>query len=144
MTLAQANAARLGLVIAFLHGSWFEPVGAQYHCIVSNPPYVEQDDPHLAALRHEPIQALVSGRDGLQDIRHIVSGATRHLKPGGWLLLEHGFDQGARVRSLLQETGFVDVVARTDLAGHWRCTGGQWPGQEPGRTGLLATAGPGK
>lgn len=144
LKLAQANATRLGLAIGFLNGSWFEPVQGHYHCIVSNPPYVEQDDPHLAALRHEPALALESGHDGLRDIRHIVSGASRHLMPDGWLLLEHGFNQGASVRAFLLAAGFGAVNARTDLAGHWRCTGGQWPGQDLGQKRLLSTAGPGK
>ncbi len=88
-------------------------------------------DPHLDALAHEPVQALVSGADGLRDIRQIVTGAPAHLMPGGWLLLEHGHDQGLAVQALLRAAGFRDLTRRDDLAGHWRCTGGRWTGQDP-------------
>lgn len=128
LAVARVNARGLGLDVALLHGSWFEPVTGRYACIVSNPPYVAQGDPHLAALAHEPAGALVSGPDGLNDIRAIVVGAPSHLMPGGWLLLEHGFEQGSAVWALMVAAGFLDVSHRCDLAGHWRCTGGQWPG----------------
>jgi release factor glutamine methyltransferase len=126
LVVARANAQRLGLDVVFLHGSWFEPVHGLYDCIVSNPPYVADGDPHLPALAHEPLAALTSGPDGLRDIRCILAGAPRHLAPGGWLLLEHGFDQGPAVQALLTGAGFRDVSVRQDLAGHWRCTGGRW------------------
>jgi release factor glutamine methyltransferase len=90
LQVAQANAQRLQLPITFMHGSWLTGVQGRYHAIVSNPPYIAELDPHLPALTHEPLQALVSGNDGLDDIRHIVAHAGRHLRPGGWLLLEHG------------------------------------------------------
>jgi release factor glutamine methyltransferase len=80
----------------------------------------------LAALKHEPAGALTAGPDGLRDIRTIVARAPRHLRPGGWLLLEHGWDQAAAVRGLLQAAGFLAVATRADLAGIERCSGGQW------------------
>ena len=129
--VAQTNAARLELRVRMLQGHWFDPVVGHYDCIVSNPPYVADSDPHLKALAHEPIQALASGSDGLRDIREIVAGAPRHLVTGGWLLLEHGFDQGLAVQTLLRAIGFQNLSRRHDLAGHWRCTGGRWPGQDP-------------
>lgn len=131
LAVARANAQRLGLDVVFLHGSWWEPVRGRYDCIVSNPPYVADGDPHLPALAHEPLCALISGPDGLRDIRCILAGAPHHLAPGGWLLLEHGCDQGPAVQVLLTDAGFQDVAARQDLAGHWRCTGGRWPPVKP-------------
>jgi release factor glutamine methyltransferase len=95
---------------------------------VSNPPYIAEGDAHLGALRHEPAMALTSGADGLDALRHIVRGASAHLQPGGWLLLEHGWDQAQAVRELLQAAGFAEVQSRHDLAGHARCSGGRWPG----------------
>ena len=83
----------------------------------------------MAALRHEPRQALTSGADGLDDIRTIAAQAPAHLHPGGWLLLEHGWDQAEAVQTLLRQAGFAHVSSRQDLAGQWRCTGGQWLNQ---------------
>jgi release factor glutamine methyltransferase len=103
--------------------------GHTFDVIVTNPPYIAEHDPHLAALTHEPLSALVAGADGLSDIRTIVADAPKALLPGGWLLIEHGFDQAAKVRSLLQAAGFVQVSSRTDLAAIERCSGGQWPQQ---------------
>jgi release factor glutamine methyltransferase len=131
LALARANAAHLGLELQWLEGSWFAPVSGLYDVIVSNPPYVRADDPHLPALAHEPRTALISGPDGLGDIRHIVNGAAGHLVAGGWLLLEHGFDQGTDVGALLLAAGFRNITARHDLGGHWRCTGGQWNPENP-------------
>lgn len=129
LSVARANAARLALEVGFFQGSWFEPVQGRYHLIVSNPPYVAADDPHLPALVHEPLQALASGPDGLNDIRILVAGASSHLFPGSWLLLEHGYDQAPAVRALLAQAGFSQIQSRTDLAGIERCSGGQWPAQ---------------
>jgi len=126
LTVAATNAELLQLQITLLHGRWFEPVTGRYDCIVSNPPYVAETDPHLHALAHEPLDALVSGSDGLRDIRQIIVGAPAHLLTGGHLLLEHGHDQGPAVRALLDTAGFATLPARHDLAGHWRCTGGRW------------------
>lgn len=128
LSVAAANADRLQLPVTLLHGRWFSPVRARYDCIVSNPPYVAEADPHLSALVHEPISALTSGPDGLRDIRHIVAGAPAHLLSGGHLLLEHGHDQGPAVLALLAAAGFQTLAARHDLAGHWRCTAGRWRG----------------
>lgn len=127
LVVASANAKRLGLAVTFHHGSWLAPLnGHTFDAIVSNPPYVASDDAHLAELKHEPLTALASGADGLDDIRVIVREAVRHLKPNGWLLLEHGFDQAQAVQTLLGNQGFVNVQSRPDLAGILRCTGGQW------------------
>jgi release factor glutamine methyltransferase len=124
LEVAAQNARRLGLGVAFRQGSWLDGAGS-YDLIVSNPPYVAVGDPHLAALRDEPVQALVAGPDGLADIRTIVAEAPLHLHPGGWLLLEHGFDQALAVRQLLAAAGFTSVRSRRDLAGIERCSGGQ-------------------
>lgn len=142
LAVASANASQLGLPVRFLLGSWLAdwarrqaeaaaqaPNGsalpARFELIVSNPPYIRADDPHLAALTHEPLSALVSGADGLDDIRRIAAQALEHLQPGGWLLLEHGWDQADAVAQLLAEQGYLEVQHRIDLAGHRRCTGGR-------------------
>lgn len=125
LAMAQANAQRLSLGIQTLLGSWFTPVaGRRFDLIVSNPPYIAEGDHHLANLTFEPKQALTSGPDGLDDIRRIVAQAPGHLRPGGWLLLEHGWDQAGAVTQLLQDHGFTHVSTRVDLGGQARCTGG--------------------
>ena len=131
LTVAQNNARTLNLPVQFAHGSWLEPLSEQpaVDLIVSNPPYIRADDPHLAALTHEPLSALASGADGLEDIRSIIAQAPARLKAGGWLIFEHGWDQAADVAQLMQTAGFVQVQHRQDLAGIERCTGGQWPGK---------------
>jgi release factor glutamine methyltransferase len=126
LAVARANAARQGLDLAFHHTSWLDGIGGPYDLVVSNPPYIAQGDEHLPALRHEPLSALVSGPDGLDAIREIVGQAPAHLAPGGWLLLEHGYDQARRVRELLAAAGFGYVASRRDLAGIERCSGGRW------------------
>ncbi len=127
LVVAQANAARLALPVRFVHGNWLAGVAGRFDLIASNPPYVAHGDPHLAALRHEPLQALTAGADGLDDLRTIVQQAPERLLPGGWLLLEHGYDQAAAVQALLGAAGFVSVQGRNDLAGIARCSGGQTP-----------------
>lgn len=128
LDVARANAARLALPVHFLLGDWFAPLSAPaFHLILSNPPYVATGDPHLRALTAEPLSALASGTDGLDDLRILCAQASRHLTPDGWLLLEHGWDQAERVRALLQENGFEDVQSRRDLAGVERCSGGRRP-----------------
>jgi release factor glutamine methyltransferase len=130
LAVATHNAQRLQLPVTLLLGSWLQPLLEQsirVDVLVSNPPYIREDDPHLPALVHEPRQALVSGADGLDDIRHIVTHAPEVLEPGGWLLFEHGHDQADAVAQLLAQRGFASVQSRKDLAGHLRCTGGQWP-----------------
>jgi release factor glutamine methyltransferase len=126
LEVAAANARRLGLDVAFRLSSWLTDAPGRYDIIASNPPYVAAQDPHLAALTHEPLSALAAGTDGLDDIRAIVSQAPARLAPGGWLLLEHGWDQAEPVRALLQAAGFGRVASRRDLAGIERCSGGQW------------------
>lgn len=132
LRVAEKNARRLKLDnVRFEYGSWYAPLRAQrFHAIVSNPPYVADRDPHLAQgdVRFEPNSALVSGDDGLDDIRQIVAGAPAHLLPSGWLLLEHGYDQGEPVAALLRQHGFVAVETLRDLAGQPRVTLGQLPG----------------
>ncbi len=125
LAVAQANAQRLNLVVDFSQGSWLAGVTGRFHAIVSNPPYIADQDQHLAALTHEPLQALASGADGLDDIRTLITQAPAHLLPGGWLLLEHGYDQAPAVRSLLEAAGFAEVQSRRDLAGVERCSGGR-------------------
>ncbi len=118
--------------IRFLVSDWYEdlPVGLCFNLIVSNPPYIAEGDPHLVEgdLRFEPIDALTDHEDGLSDLATIVAGATARLLPGGWLLMEHGYDQGAAMRAQLAEAGFVEVFTTRDLAGLERCSGGRLPG----------------
>ena len=126
LDVAAGNAHRLGLGVDLRQGDWFAPVaGERFDLVVSNPPYIAEADPHLPALAHEPRGALVSGADGLDDIRAIVAQSAAHLATGGWLLLEHGWDQAAAVRNLLGAAGFMQVQSRRDLAGVKRCSGGQ-------------------
>ncbi|HJV71954.1 peptide chain release factor N(5)-glutamine methyltransferase [Ideonella sp.] len=129
LAVAQGNAGRLGLAVDFHAGTWFAPLaGRRFDLVLSNPPYIAEADPHLAALQHEPALALTPGGDGLDAIRAIVAEARAHLRPGGWLLLEHGWDQAEAVAALLRAAGFDAVGTRRDLAGQPRCTGGRSPG----------------
>ena len=131
LTVARQNALHLNVSVQFDLGHWLSPLveqGVQLDLLVSNPPYIAAHDPHLPALQHEPLKALVSGVDGLDDIRHIVQHAPAVLKPEAWLLLEHGHDQSTAVADLLLAAGFTHVQHRNDLAGIARCTGGQWLG----------------
>lgn len=129
LAVASRNAVALGLErVTFRNGDWLAPLaGQRFDLIVSNPPYIESDDPHLAQgdLRFEPTTALASGADGLDDIRRIVSAAGAHLEPGGWLLLEHGWQQGEAVRAVLVAMGFANVFTATDLEDRDRVTGGR-------------------
>ena len=125
LAVAAANAQRLGLGVSFRRADWLQGAAGSYDLVVSNPPYIATGDPHLPALRHEPLEALVAGEDGLDAIRRIAQAAPAHLRPGGWLLLEHGFDQAPAVRALLAAAGLRDVGSRTDLAGLDRCSGGR-------------------
>lgn len=127
LAVARANAQRLQLPVRFVQSSWLAQIEGVLDVIASNPPYIREDDPHMPALRHEPRQALTSGSDGLDDIRTLVAQAPAHLVPGGWLLLEHGWDQADAVCALLRDAGFAQVHSRQDLAGIARCSGGQWP-----------------
>ena len=127
LCVARANALSLGLEVTMTTSCWLESVSGVFDLIVSNPPYVREGDPHLAALGHEPLQALTAGADGLDDLRQIIAQAPAHLAADGWLLLEHGYDQADAVSLLLREGGFEAVSSRPDLAGILRCTGGRWP-----------------
>ncbi len=127
--VAQDNARRLGAGnVEVLVGNWFDAVAdRRFELVVSNPPYVASGDPHLERgdVAQEPRRALVSGDDGLDDIRAIVAGAAAHLEPGGWLMLEHGADQGAAVRELFEAAGFSRVETAADLGGLERVTSGR-------------------
>jgi release factor glutamine methyltransferase len=130
LSVARANGRRLGLNIQWHHGAWWEalPPGQAFDLVVSNPPYVAPGDSHLAALRHEPLSALVPTSDGgmgLSDIERIAAGALERLRPGGWLLVEHGAEQGLAVRTRLAQVGLAAVSTRHDLAELERVTGGQ-------------------
>ena len=131
VALAQNNQHQLQLAnVEFLLSHWFSALTDQrYDLIVSNPPYIADNDPHLQQgdVRFEPLSALVSGRDGLDDIRLIVAQAPSYLASNGWLLLEHGFDQACAVRELLQQAGFIDVSSQRDLSGHQRISLGRLP-----------------
>jgi release factor glutamine methyltransferase len=130
LAVARANAAANGARVRFLESSWFDALaaGETFDVIASNPPYIAAGDEHLAQgdLRFEPVGALTDHADGLSALRIIVAGSPRHLAPGGWLLLEHGYDQAAAVRALLLETGFTDVQSWRDLAGIERVSGGRF------------------
>lgn len=127
LAMATRNALRLKLDVELLLSDWWQAIpDRHFDFIVSNPPYIAEADEHLPALHHEPRLALTSGPDGLCALRHVIGGAPQHLTHGGWLLLEHGHDQASAVRALLQENKFGSVTTRSDLAGHGRCTGGQW------------------
>ena len=129
LEVARGNAERLRIGnVGFRQGDWYAGLGeGRFDVIVSNPPYVAEGDPHLheGDLCFEPAAALASGADGLDAIRVIVRGARDHLRNGGWLLLEHGFDQGADVRDLLLDHGFAEVFTRHDLEGRERASGGR-------------------
>lgn len=127
LAVARTNAQALQLDVLFHHGHWLDAVTDTFHLIVSNPPYIADEDPHLERLGHEPRLALTSGPDGLDAIGTIVTQAPAKLLPGGWLLLEHGWDQAEAVRALLSQAGFFQVQSRKDLAGIERCSGGCWP-----------------
>ena len=136
LAVAQQNAKALGASRIHWHaGSWWQALASprRFDLIVSNPPYIAANDLHLQQgdLRFEPPQALAAGPDGLDDLRIIIGGAPAHLTPGGWLLLEHGYDQEAPAQALLRDAGFADVFTRRDLAGQPRVSGGRW--QEDGR-----------
>ena len=131
VALAQSNQRKLQLAnVTFLHSHWFSALaGQRYDLILSNPPYIAANDPHLQQgdVRFEPLSALVSGPDGLDDLRLIIAQAPSYLQASGWLLLEHGYDQASAVRELLAQAGFVDISSQRDLAGHERISLGRLP-----------------
>ncbi|MDH5393617.1 MAG: peptide chain release factor N(5)-glutamine methyltransferase [Gammaproteobacteria bacterium] len=124
LAVAQRNAQQLQLKnVHFSHGSWYQALEtAAYDMIVSNPPYIPDDDSHLQQgdVRFEPISALASGNDGLEAIRHLISHAAAHLQPQGWLILEHGYDQKAAIFQLFSEAGFHNITQKNDYAGNAR------------------------
>jgi release factor glutamine methyltransferase len=127
LAVARANARRLGAAVTFVESDWFSAIDGAFDLIVANPPYVAEGDPHLGEgdLRFEPPLALACGVDGLAAIRRIVADAPRHLVAGGWLYLEHGYDQAESVHALLAAAGFTNLVQHRDLAGIVRVSGGQ-------------------
>lgn len=131
LAVAEGNAQRLGIgTVRFHHGAWYAPLAdTHFDLIASNPPYVRAGDPHLCEgdVRFDPQSALVAGQDGLDALRQIVAGAPRHLRHGGWLLVEHGYDQAPAVAGLFAEAGFIEVRTHTDLGGQPRVTEGQLP-----------------
>ena len=128
LAVARRNANRLSLKMEWIEASWWQGLeGRRFDLVVTNPPYVRESDPALAALRHEPLSALASGRDGLAALRAIVAGVEHPLRAGGWLLVEHGFDQAERVHDLMKTAGLERIELRRDLAGHPRTTGGRQP-----------------
>lgn len=132
LRIARSNAAAHGLPIEFAHGPWWHAVpGRRFGLVVSNPPYVAADDPHLAALTHEPNLALTpGGADDLAAFRALIGGAPAHLLPGAWMLLEHGHDQGKAIEALFREAGFEGMQMRRDLAGLPRCSAARWRGAD--------------
>ncbi|KGI76993.1 peptide chain release factor N(5)-glutamine methyltransferase [Oleiagrimonas soli] len=127
LQVARRNAVAHDLPqVEFLHGDWYQPLaGRTFDLIVSNPPYIERDDIHVRQgdLRFEPLDALVSGADGLDAIRTLIAGAARHLRDGGWLLFEHGWNQGEAARRLLVDAGFADAFTARDLEARERVSG---------------------
>jgi release factor glutamine methyltransferase len=126
LAVANKNAQNLAVSnVRFITSNWFESLADErFDVIVSNPPYIAQDDIHLSQgdLRFEPISALASGADGLDDIRHIVGNCLIYLKPQGWLMLEHGYDQAEAVADLMADTGLVGITTIKDLGGNDRVT----------------------
>jgi release factor glutamine methyltransferase len=127
LRVAQANAERLHLAVEYRLSDWFSALaGERFDVVLSNPPYIAENDAHLGQgdLRFEPLSALVAGEAGMRDIRRIGEAAPAHLTPGGWLAVEHGWQQGAAVRALLAAQGFREVVTHRDLGGQERVTRG--------------------
>lgn len=129
LAVAQQNASRNAVTIRFALSDWYQAIDGHFDLIVSNPPYIAASDPHLSQgdLRFEPASALTDDADGLSDLTAIIAGAPTHLNPGGWLLMEHGYDQAATVRALLAAAGWQQVQSWTDLAGIERVTGALRP-----------------
>jgi release factor glutamine methyltransferase len=132
LVIARENANLQGSEnISFVAGSWGRPLETRrFNMIISNPPYIRSNDPHLRQgdLLAEPVDALVSGADGLEDIRQIIVDAQSLLEPGGWLLMEHGYDQATEISNFMRQADFFEVFTRQDYGGNDRVTGGRWPG----------------
>ena len=130
LQVARGNAVRTRLTsVHFVQSDWYQAVtGQRFNALLANPPYIDGDDPHLALgdVRFEPRSALVSSDSGLEDLGRLVTGASDHLLDGGWLLLEHGFEQANAVRVMLHDAGFSQVSTRRDMSGQQRITGGRW------------------
>ena len=124
--LARTNARDLELPVDVFQSAWFDSVSGRFDLIVSNPPYIDPDDEHLQQgdVRFEPASALIAAEAGLADLSHIIRSAPEYLEPGGWLLLEHGYDQAQAVCKLLEQQGFMSVSVRRDLGGQARISGG--------------------
>jgi release factor glutamine methyltransferase len=134
LAIAAGNAEQLDAGITFLKSDWFSAVNGRFDLIVANPPYIAEGDPHLPALRYEPMEALVSGPEGLNDLTHIITGAPEFLSPGGWLLVEHGFDQSDAVAALFAAAGFEAIECAIDPGGQPRVTlGRHGPPADTGR-----------
>ena len=132
LAVARRNGERVSLDVEWMQASWWQGLeGRQFDLIVANPPYVRAGDPALVALRYEPVSALASGEDGLNALRTIVAGVASSLHVGGWLLMEHGFDQAEDVRVLMAAVGLEPIELRPDLAGHPRATSGRRPSRAP-------------
>jgi len=131
LTVALHNRQQLGVTnLQYLAADWNSALidAPCFDVILSNPPYLAAADPHLAQgdVRYEPLSALVAGNEGLAALQQIIAGASRQLKNGGWLWLEHGYQQAAAVKKLLAQHGYTSITSQTDLAGQWRVSGGQW------------------
>lgn len=129
LTVARGNALRLGLNVQLLHANGLHLPGSapRFDLITANPPYIAEGDPHLPALAQEPRMALVAADEGMALLQSLIDEAPNRLKPGGWLLLEHGYNQAAAVRAALTAAGFTQVATRRDYGGNDRVSGGQWP-----------------
>jgi release factor glutamine methyltransferase len=137
LAVARANARRHALDVRFAQGDWWQALAGAadvpaFDLVVSNPPYIAADDPHLAALAHEPRAALVASDEGMADIAGIAAGAPPHLAAGGWLLFEHGWQQAGAVRALMSRHGFEAPQTRADIEGRPRCTGARLGGGPAG------------
>lgn len=135
LSLARRNAAAHAVALQFVQSNWFEQIEGKFDLIISNPPYIAASDPHLMQgdLRFEPRAALTDEANGMMHISTIVDGAVRHLKPGGWLLVEHGYDQSAAIQALLQKSGWQQVQSWKDLAGIERVSGAVLEGNHTGK-----------
>ena len=126
LLVAKQNAETLGLEVTFQESRWLESLTGRWQIIVSNPPYIDPADPHLENLHAEPQHALIADEKGFADLRQIITEAPNYLANGGWLLLEHGFDQAQQVRLLLEQSGFQAVTSHRDLANIERVSLGQY------------------
>jgi release factor glutamine methyltransferase len=129
LAVARRNAEHQRVAVRFGLSDWYHAIDDRFDLIVSNPPYIAAGDPHLSQgdLRFEPVAALTDEADGLSDLAAIIDGAPSHLNPGGWLLMEHGHDQAALVREMLERAGWQQIGSWPDLAGIERVSGALRP-----------------